>query len=176
MRKWLYIGIVCPAVSILLSGCPELLRGMDASGAFDGAWLVATSEEEAPAEACPLSMDLTQIVFADDPIESTEVTGFVTLDFTCFGTLQLLLEFQDLEVGEVEVVGNLLPGGNLILRSADLLGGCRSDICISLILVGVGVDSDGDGTMDSVSGTWSALLPVPSEGTFEATRITVEAT
>ena len=175
MKKWLYICILGPLTSGLLSGCPDLLRGIDASGTFDGMWAVATTEEDGAVEACPLSLDLTQIVFADDPIESTEVTGFVALDFTCFGTLQLLLEFQDLEVGEVEVVGNMLPGGNLILRSTDLLGGCRGDICISLILVGVAVDGDGDGLVDSMSGTWSALLPVPSEGAFEASRITDEA-
>lgn len=153
---------------VALAGCPEFLSSVDMTGSYTGKW-VLPGEGDAADEQCPMSFDVVHYAFADDLIEATEVTGYVNLDFTCFDLLQTLLELQEIEVGLVPVVGNIFTGGNFLLRSDDLIVGCNSDLCISLILSGQAVDKDGDGDADTLTGEWSALFPVQASGTFTAT-------
>jgi hypothetical protein len=147
-----------------LPGCPELRSSMNMTGNYTGKWLLP-GEEGADDEECPMSFDVIHYAGAYDPIEATEVTGYVNLDFTCFELLHTLLELQEIEVGLIPVVGNIFTGGNFLLRSDDLVG-CNSDLCISLILSGKAVDKDGDGDADILSGEWSAFFPVQASGTF----------
>ena len=153
---------------VALAGCPELLSGVDMSGNYAGKWILP-GEGDAADEQCPMSFELVHYAGADDFIEATEVTGYVNLDFTCFDVLQALIDLQNIQVGEVPVVGNILTGGNFLLRSEDIIGGCNSDLCISLVLVGQAADKDGDGDADTLTGEWSALFPVQASGTFTAT-------
>ena len=150
-----------------LAGCPEFLSSVNMTGNYAGKWLLP-GEGDAADEQCPMSFDVIHYAAADDVIEATEVTGYVNLDFTCFELLQTLLELQEIEVGEIPIVGNIFTGGNFLLRSDDLILGCNGDLCISLILSGKAVDKDGDGDADTLSGEWSALFPVQASGTFTA--------
>lgn len=153
-----------------LPGCPEFLSSVDMTGRYAGKW-VLPGEGDAADEECPIALDVVHYAFADDLIEATEVTGYVRLDFTCFELLQTLLELQEIEVGEIPVVGNIFTGGNFLLRSDDLIVGCNSDLCISLVLSGQAADKDGDGDADTLIGEWSALFPVQASGTFTATVV-----
>ena len=151
----------------LLAGCPELLSAVNMTGNYTGKW-VLPAEGDAADENCPISFELVHYALADDPIDATEVEGYVNLDFTCFETLQTLLDLQDIEVGEIPVVGRIIAGGNFLLRSEDIIGGCNSDLCISLVLTGQAEDTDDDGHADTLAGEWSALFPVQLSGTFTA--------
>ena len=165
------IAVLCCLAA--LAGCPELLSGVNMTGNYAGKWILP-GEGDAADENCPISFDLLHYAFADDALDATEVTGYVNLDFTCFETLQTLLELQDIQVGEIPVVGRIIAGGNFLLRSEDIIGGCDSDLCISLILTGQAVDKDGDGDADTLAGEWSAVFPVQLSGTFAATVETAE--
>lgn len=151
-----------------LSGCPELLSSVNMTGSYAGDW-VLPGQGDAADERCPITLELVHYAFANDAIDATEVTGYVNLNFTCFETLQTLLDLQNIEVGEIPVVGRIVAGGNFLLRSEDIIGGCNSDLCISLVLTGQARDSDGDGDADTLSGDWSAVFPVQLSGTFNAT-------
>jgi len=168
MKYFVVMAGVITCCLALLAGCPEFRSDVLMTGTYTGKWLLP-GEGEAPDEECPMYFDVIHYAFASDPIEATEVTGYVDLDFTCFELLQTLLELQEIQVGEIPVVGNILTGGNFLLRSDDLVVGCNSDICISLILSGKAEDRDGDGDADTLSGEWSALFPVQASGTFTAT-------
>lgn len=151
-----------------LSGCPELLSGVNMTGNYSGKW-VLPGEGSAADEECPITLELTHYYLADNPLEATEVTGYVNLDFTCFETLQTLLDLQEIQVGEIPVVGRIVTGGNFLLRSEDIIGGCNGGLCISLVLTGHAVDADADGDADTLTGEWSAVFPIQLSGTFNAT-------
>ncbi len=158
---------------VLLAGCPEFLSDVNMSGSYAGKW-VLPGEGDAADEKCPITFELVHYVAADDPVDATEVEGFVNLDFTCFETLQTLLNLQEIEVGEIPVVGRIVAGGNFLLRSEDIIGGCNSDLCISLVLTGQAEDTDDDGNADTLAGEWTALFPVQLSGTFSATVVEEE--
>lgn len=167
LGKWVLAG----AASLgLLAGCPELLSAINMTGTYEGKW-VLPGEGDAPDENCPISLELVHYAGANDELDATEVSGYVNLDFTCFETLQTLLELQEIEVGEIPVVGRVITGGNFLLRSEDIIGGCNSDLCISLVLTGQAEDTDDDGEADKVSGNWNAVFPVQLSGTFSATLV-----
>jgi len=155
------------ACTVTLSGCPELLIGANVSGMYDGTWQIS-AEEGGDTEICPISLELAHYPGANNLEDATRVTGYINLDFTCFSVLNAVLLLQQLEVGEIEVTGYAIAGGTFLLRSADLTGGCNSDICISLVLTGQALDTDGDGMADELAGEWSALFPFQANGTFEA--------
>lgn len=155
------------AVSVLLSGCPELLIGTNVSGTYIGTWSIP-AEGDAEPEACPISLELLHFPGANNVADATLVTGYVNLDFTCFSVLNSILLLQQIEVGEIAVTGYTITGGTFLLRSEDLVGGCNGDLCISLVLAGQAIDSDSDGRADTLSGDWSALFPFQASGTFEA--------
>lgn len=162
------LGSVC--VALLLSGCPELLIGINVSGNYTGTWRTDTGADD-ETEACPISLELLHFPNASNLADATEVTGYVNLDFTCFPVLSDLLLFQEIAVGEVEVVGYALAGGTFLLRSVDILGGCNGDLCINLVMTGQALDEDGDGMVDALSGEWTALFPLPERGQFAATVV-----
>lgn len=152
----------------LLTGCPALRSEVNATGNYGGSWTLP-GEGDAADERCPITFELVHYALANDTLDASEITGYVTLDFTCFETLQALLDLQEIQVGEIPVVGNIFVGGNFFLRSEDLIGGCNSDICISLVMSGQAQDGDGDGDADTLAGQWSAVFPVQLSGTFTAT-------
>ncbi|MBL7647229.1 MAG: hypothetical protein JNK74_13660 [Candidatus Hydrogenedentes bacterium] len=155
---------------LLLAGCPEFLSSFDMTGSYAGKW-VLPGEGDAADEKCPITLDLVHYALAEDPVDATEVEGYVNLDFTCFETLQTLLNLQEIEVGEIRVVGRIVVGGNFLLRSEDIIGGCNSDLCISLVLTGQAKDIDDDGQADTLAGEWTAVFPVQLSGTFSATLV-----
>ena len=174
MRSLFRLSYGLGACLFMLSGCPELLIGMNLSGDYEGTWTM-TAEGESEPESCPITLELQHFPAANNVADAIEVTGFVNLDFTCFTVLNSILLFQEIEVGEIEVVGFSLTGGNFLLRSVDLIGGCEGDLCISLVLTGQAQDSDGDGRADTLAGEWTALFPVPASGQFE-TELVEEST
>ena len=161
-----FIAVLCCFAG--LSGCPELLSSVNLTGNYSGKW-VLPGEGSAADEECPITFELTHYYLADNPLQATEVTGYVNLDFTCFETLQTLLDLQQIQVGEIPVVGRIVTGGNFFLRSEDSIGSCNSDLCISLVLSGQTKDTDGDGDADTLTGEWSAVFPIQLSGTFNAT-------
>lgn len=152
---------------VLLSGCPELLIGTNVSGFYTGAWSIP-AEGGAEVQSCPITLELEHFPFANNVADATLVTGYVNLDFTCFDVLNSILLLQNIQVGEIEVVGYSIAGGNVLLRSADIIGGCNGDICISLVMTGIAGDTDGDGMADTLTGEWTALFPFPESGAFAA--------
>lgn len=167
MNKIWMRGLSAVCCALLLSGCPELLSAVNMTGNYSGEW-VLPGEGNAADEECPIALELVHFAAADDPIEATEVEGYVNLDFTCFETLQTILQLQEIQVGEIPVVGRIVAGGNFLLRSEDLLGGCDGDLCISLVLIGQALDADEDGSADTLAGEWTALFPVQLSGSFTA--------
>ncbi|MBX3177660.1 MAG: hypothetical protein KF886_09885 [Candidatus Hydrogenedentes bacterium] len=165
-RKPLLTALFTTA-AFLLAGCPELIVGTNVSGEYTGSWST-TAEEGAEVETCPMAFELVHYPNANSIEDATLVTGYVTLDFSCFTILHSILRFQNIAVGEIPVEGYSLAGGTFLLRSRDLIGGCNGDLCISLILSGTAIDSDGDGRADTLSGDWTALFPFPASGSFSA--------
>lgn len=156
------------ACAFALSGCPELLMGANFSGTYEGTWQIPAEDEGGETEICPISLELAHFPGANNLEDATRVTGYINLDFTCFSVLNAVLLLQQIEVGEIEVTGYAIAGGTFLLRSVDLISGCNSDVCISLVLTGQAVDTDSDGMVDELSGEWSALFPFPASGSFEA--------
>jgi len=157
------------SLATLLSGCPELIGGLNVSGLYSGAWSIPAEDESEP-EACPISLELVHYPGANNLEDATLVTGYVNLDFTCFTVLDSILRFQEIEVGEIAVTGFSVVGGNFLLRSEDLIGGCNGDLCISLVLTGQAIDTNSDGMADRLTGEWNALFPFAANGLFTAVR------
>lgn len=148
------VAIVLSAVcAIALTGCPGTFPPppFNTTAAYLGTWKGKSNEDDPQhVKKCPLGIVLTQDPAADYPGDHL-VQGTVTVDYSC-------IEFPEwIETpppSVVEVGGVLQDNGNLSL----ITGGCTTALCVVLTLNGVGVDNDGDGLMDSYSGSWAYTI------------------
>nr|AUN37003.1 hypothetical protein [uncultured bacterium] len=171
MLKKIVLFALAGVVGAGLSGCPGLMPPFDTTGAYEGVFSLGTSDVQI-ADGCDISVELSQNINAG-PLENAKVTGTVNLSLTCVASgmtkgtpIEDLLDGilgQLLGVSPLEVEGVLLPNGTLELSTGDLLAECPEGGCEKLILLGQGTDEDGDGKMDSYSGTIGGLVQVSGQ-------------
>jgi hypothetical protein len=158
------------SLALAASGCEELLAPpFNATGSYAGTWRTQDLTDT-QVTGCPISFTLRHII-TDNVLESTELTGTVALDFSCFELAQSLIDFGVLDIGTLELEGYVLPGGTIELHTKDLIS-CSGNECFRFVALGIGADSDGDGKLDAFEGDWDALAllsgvaPVPLNGSF----------
>lgn len=158
MMKRMIPALLTTTAALGLAGCPfGTLTPFNTTGTYSGTW----STGEQGVEACPITLTLTQDLSAS-LIDRNRIEGTVTLDLTCLGVAELLVDAL-LDLEPIEVTGALLPNGAVELRSPDILEGCPEGGCVRIALLGQGVDEDADGGMDLLEGTWIGTIHVSPE-------------
>jgi len=164
------ISIVCLLLgaSLLAPGCPRLFPpAFDAAGDYIGTWMTELSNE-----GCEITMKLTQERGGLFDIGDT-LDGEVTFSFDCIPLGNVVAPL--LGLGPVPVEGIVGPQGRIVLASDDITGECVEGTCFKIVLEAQGADSDNNGKMDTMEGTWAGAIivnntPLPITGTFEAER------
>src|SRR5690606_14592768 len=127
-------------------------------------------------ENCPIEFTFFHNS-SGDFFDSTSATGRVSLDFSCFGLAQSLIDFGILDIGIISLEGLVLAGGTMECHSADLLS-CSGNQCFVVVGLGIGVETDLDGRLLVFDGDWDALAllggiaPVPLNGSCAVTADT----
>ncbi|MBI2421580.1 MAG: hypothetical protein HYV27_02040 [Candidatus Hydrogenedentes bacterium] len=170
MRDHLIRCAAALSLAVVAAGCDELFAPpFNATGSFSGTWRTQDLSDM-QVTGCPITFTLRHTI-SGDVLESTQVSGTVTLDFSCFELAQSLIDFGILEIGTLEVEGYVLPGGTMELHTKDLFS-CSGNECFRFVALGIGADSDGDGGLDGFEGDWDALAmlggvaPFPLNGNF----------
>jgi hypothetical protein len=158
MKKLVMQMTLVTAAALGLAGCPfGTLTPFNTTGTYTGTW----NTGEQGVEACPITLTLEQDMSAS-LIDRNRVTGTVTLDLSCLGVAELLVDAL-VDLDPIEVTGALLPNGAVELRSPDILDECPEGGCVRIALLSQGVDDDSDGGMDLLEGTWIGTIHVSPE-------------
>ncbi len=162
-------GGLCLAVALglIAAGCPGGFPKppFDTTGTYSGVWNGTSTDQAQQVVGCPLTLTLAQDLTASYPGDHG-VSGSAEIDYSCIE----LPDWADEPLPTIVDIGGLLEdNGKLTL----LTGGCGTGACVVLSLAGHGEDVDGDGTMDTYSGTWAFTIllagvqPFGVNGTFE---------
>jgi len=143
-----------------MAGCPFLFGPpFDVTGIYTGDFTVGEDNVTNGSifMECPLELDLMQ--------EASAVSGTVAMDFECIAGGQLLADLdllpqQLFDLDPIDINGAVLPNGNVTFASDGLLNECEEEFCISVAFSGEGADTDGDGMMDVIMGTWVGTIQV----------------
>lgn len=150
--------VLVTLAAVGLAGCPiSTFTPFNTTGTYTGTWNTGLDI----VDACPITLTLNQDLSASF-LERNRVSGTVTLDLSCLGVAELLVDAL-VDLPPLEVSGALLPNGTLELRSPDILEGCPEGGCVRIALLGNGVDDDQDGGMDLFEGSYVATVHVSPE-------------
>ncbi|MBP8128993.1 MAG: hypothetical protein KA184_05385 [Candidatus Hydrogenedentes bacterium] len=159
------------AAACVLAGCPLYpVPPYNASGTYEGDWSSYIPVLGDEPVVCTLKLEFEQETLLNVYPLNHYIQGKVTFDFSCplVSVLLLLLGLPQ-QVSYDIVVGSMQPDGTVNLVCSDNLEGFTSVATVQAATA----DTDEDGFMDTLEGTWyftvpTGSVPVLVEGDFTA--------
>lgn len=131
----------------------------DATGEYEGGWWVGEGDQ------CPVTAEI-QMNAVTALVPLWDATAHFSIDFSCIDWPE---ELPPLLPMELDAIGVMDDNGTLTFTAL----GCTIALCVFFDSTGTGVDADGDGFMDSYTGTWdfailiAGFAPLGISGEFE---------
>lgn len=163
-------GIAALSATLLVAGCSWLGGGppFDVTGAYRGVWSGTLLGDGRP-RTCSMSLSLEH----DGDyslLQGYVLKGTATVYFTCPSLFDDIAD-DGLPVRlSTEVTGYVTRSGRITLVSAET----DSDTTLAISIRGAGSDTNDNGEMDALSGSWSLAVKVPDHDQFSLSG-TVEA-
>lgn len=172
MRKHFALAAAA-LLSLAVAGC-TCTPVDDVRGTYTGTWRVGDNEND---PGCNVTIALNESV--EDGL-TAEVTGVGTLNFSCI-TSGLPAPFNSaIQINEQTqaLVGTYSALGTITLREPENFE-CPNATCLRVRLFGEGVDTDEDGEVNEIAGTWNLVIKVDGQdvsspvtlGTFRVSRV-----
>lgn len=166
-------GVAVLLGMLLVAGCSwiSVSPPFDVTGAYRGVWTGKLLGGDEKPRMCSLSLSLENE--GDyEVLRGFVFSGTATVYFTCASLLDDIADDGLPTRLSTEVTGYITPTGRITLVSAETDG----DTTLAISITGRGRDTDDNGEMDTLSGSWSLAVKVPDHdqfslsGTAEADR------